>query len=99
MGTTWRDPLVWRGLIVNYQGHTDATTSVPTFTLVNGVVTYVNFPMVDAYYENDKIGLYKTDGTAVVTMKAVSSVISDGFDAYAGKLIRFGVLYDGVAYE
>ena len=102
--TTWRDPLTWRGASVNKQGHTDAT-SVPTFTLVNGVVTYVNFPMVYSDYSSDKIGLYKTDGTAtldataVVTMKAVSSVLSNGFDApYAGKLIRFDVAYDGTAY-
>ena len=103
--TTWQDPLVWRGASVNNQGHTAAST-VPTFTLENGVVTYVNFPMVYSDYDgDDKIGLYKTDGTAtqdataVVTMKAVSSVLSDGFSApYAGKLIRFDVAYDGVAY-
>lgn len=102
VATTNEKPMVWKGAYINDQDHTDAS-AVPTFTLVNDAVNYVNFPMVDSWYTFDKIGLYKTDGTAttdataVVTMKLVNNVRS-GSNVYAGKLIKFNTPYTGTAY-
>lgn len=107
---TWQSPWVWKGHRINFQEHKDAT-NVPTFILAKNAVNYVNFPMIYGYTgDNDKIGLYKTDGklkqdgtlekeaTAVVTMKFTNGRLDSGFSStkYRGHLLNAGT-YNGTA--
>lgn len=78
----------------------------PKFTLQNEAVNYVNFPLIMGYEDNDKIGLYKSDETAVVTMKGISGRVNyygwlgpglgNGVISFRGKLLNAGT-YNGTA--
>lgn len=94
--------IYWGGLRWNYRDLGWANS--PQFTLQNEAVNYVNFPLIDGYENNDKIGLYKSDETAVVTMKGISGRVN-GFGwtgsewaviSFRGKLLNAGT-YNGTA--
>ena len=83
---TWR----WYGQTINHDDDANpAFADVPHFTLVNNAVNYVNFPMINGFESQDKIGLYTSDGTAVVPMKSIYGRISNiySYQPYCGHLL------------
>lgn len=85
---TWR----WYGDRINvFVGEIPTWADVPHFTLVDNAVNYVNFPMINGYANKDKIGLYMSDGTAVVEMKGISGRVSNDWQpVYCGHLLNAG---------
>ena len=81
MAGSWK----WGGKCVD-EANCSWGETVP-FTLKASAVNYVNFPMFTVYYGDDdeKLGLYTSSGTAVLSMKGLG-----GKDNVSGKLYDAG---------
>lgn len=75
----------WGGKCVNWANCSWGETA--HFTLEASAVNYVSFPMVGVIYggDDEKLGLYKSDATAVLSMKGLG-----GKDNVSGKLYDAG---------
>ncbi len=91
LGPTDSETWKWYGNYINdFGGENPTWADVPHFTLVNSAVNYVNFPMIQGYNQ-DQLGLYTSDATAVVPMKSISGrTSSDWRPAYCGHLLNAG---------